>query len=441
MVAKSIRDIIDGLEERKTAPIGKVRERFEKAESQSPEHSHSSEKRENRSQTAIRNQDASLKSEEYSVNEKKIENDEEFAKENTAKNVEENKENEKKETFIIQKKENNLETKVDTQNKPEVDKNAHVKSEETHEKNHIGQTEEKEKHIDDLKDPNVNHSEKIHIEVTKSEEKPENIQKVLVNEIKNDPVPIEHSEKTHNPENNHISPKNSHIIPENHHQTEEKPHNSETIHEKPENHEEQKSIISHEDHKNPTPDPPKQEHANIPSINPELSQSSSKKEIHIENSEKPIETSEKPTENHEKLIEKVEKELPNELPKPLEPEEKNEPDIKKQSENYSKDEEFENSPPFDITDSYSISIPVGEGKNAKLSLKNESDSEKFYEVKITNTDLINITESEFSMVGNTSKKLKIEVLPQYNPGDYKCFVVINNEDGVSACYEILIEVS
>ena len=115
MVAKSIRDIIDGLEERKTAPIGKVRERFEKAESQSPEHSHSSEKRENRSQTAIRNQDASLKSEEYSVNEKKIENDEEFAKENTAKNVEENKENEKKETFIIQKKENNLETKVDTQ--------------------------------------------------------------------------------------------------------------------------------------------------------------------------------------------------------------------------------------------------------------------------------------------------------------------------------------
>jgi hypothetical protein len=127
------------------------------------------------------------------------------------------------------------------------------------------------------------------------------------------------------------------------------------------------------------------------------------------------------------------KEEENEKKEDQEEEEEYEPD-----DQYS---EASEAPPYEITETFNVELPVGQGKNVKLPIKNEDETEKTFLIQVSNSSLVNITDTEVVAEPGTKKKLKMEILAQEQPGTYKCYVVFSTQEAVVACYEIVLEIS
>lgn len=111
---------------------------------------------------------------------------------------------------------------------------------------------------------------------------------------------------------------------------------------------------------------------------------------------------------------------------------------------YEEDEDQGNSgeaPPYKVTESFKQSLAIGEGKNVKLPIKNEHAEEKHYSIQVTNPGLVKISESELTVPAGASMKLKLEISAQSSLGIKKCYIVVATEEEVSACYEIEVEIN
>lgn len=136
---------------------------------------------------------------------------------------------------------------------------------------------------------------------------------------------------------------------------------------------------------------------------------------------------------------KVEEKAPEHPPVEAHPEEHEEYEEEQYEED--EDQKADIAPPYKITDSYKVILSIGEGKNVKLPIKNESAADKHYTIQITNKSIFKIVETELTVGPGENKKLKMEIIAQSEPGLKKSYVVIATEEEVSACYEIVVEIN
>ena len=170
------------------------------------------------------------------------------------------------------------------------------------------------------------------------------------------------------------------------------------------------------------------EHPNLPEVPHEDHKVSAKEPVHEENHEEHASKAVEPPENYES--------------QQSHHEEAHE-EAGSVHEEYSGDEEAEEDalPPYEITDSFKIELSVGQGKNAKIPLKMKSEEDVSYQVQISNPELVKIEKSEVLVPAGGNEKLKIEILPQDSPGTLKSYVVLSTSETVAACYEIVVEVN
>lgn len=103
------------------------------------------------------------------------------------------------------------------------------------------------------------------------------------------------------------------------------------------------------------------------------------------------------------------------------------------------DSESEFTPKTPITDSFKVALPVGQGKNSKLSLKNTADSVQTFIVSIKNPRLIKLSQTEYIIEPGYPQKLSFEILKQDKVGISKGYIIVTCNSQTIYCYELVVD--
>ncbi|CAG9313168.1 unnamed protein product [Blepharisma stoltei] len=96
-------------------------------------------------------------------------------------------------------------------------------------------------------------------------------------------------------------------------------------------------------------------------------------------------------------------------------------------------------PPYPLTSNIAADILVGETKQKKISISNDSDEEQQYHIEITNPELIEIKEQDISLPPNGKGKIQLVFKPIDEPCQKTTYLIIQQDGVVKDCYEIKID--
>lgn len=92
-----------------------------------------------------------------------------------------------------------------------------------------------------------------------------------------------------------------------------------------------------------------------------------------------------------------------------------------------------------MTSNIAAEIAIGETKQKKISIANDSEEDQHYLIEITNPELVEIKEPEIKLPPNGKGKIQLVFLPVHKPCQKTTYLIIKQDGVVKDCYEIKID--